>query len=131
MNTLVRRFTEEGSMDNISTQLERLKSRNKNTRYDACEILRVASSIPQEAVDALRLATQDPDRLVAEAAMNAIATHTQPISSTFVGISQSSAPPGFWGNPSNKLLAVALLFLATFLILSIFVLSPWGLPVGA
>jgi hypothetical protein len=118
MNTLGRRFPDEGRMDKISTQIERLKSPNKNTRFDACEVLRVAPSIPQEAVDALRLATHDPDRLVAEAASDAIAVHTQPLSTFFVGRSPTSAPPGFWGKPSKKLLAVAVLFLATLLAIS-------------
>jgi hypothetical protein len=121
-----RRFPEEGSMENISTQLERLKSPNKNTRFDACEMLRVAPSIPQEAVDALRMAAQDPDRLVAEAARDAIAVHTQPLSIIFVGRSPASAPVGFWDNPSKKLLAVALLFLATFLAVSWLNLLRWG-----
>ena len=105
-------------MDNISTQLERLKSPNKDTRFDACEMLRIAPSIPQEAVDALRLATQDPDRLVADAATDAIAVHTQPLSAFFVGQSSASAPTGFWDNPSKKLPAVAALLLATILVVA-------------
>ena len=105
-------------MDNIQTQLERLKSPNKNTRYDACEMLRVAPSVPQEVADALLLATRDPDRLVAEAARNAIALHTNPTPTAAVEHAPM-AVTGFWGNPWHKLLAVGLLFPVTFLVMSV------------
>ena len=113
-------------MDNISTQLARLKSPNKNTRFDACEMLRVAPSIPQEALDALRLATQDADHLVAEAARDAIAIHTQPISTIFITRTAASVPTGFWDNPSKKLLAVAALFLVTILAIAWLNFLRWG-----
>ena len=105
---------QEGRTDNISAQLERLKSPNKSTRFDACEMLRIAPSIPPQAIDALRLATQDPDQLVAEAAGRALALHMQPVTVPAVN---SPEPAGFWGSPWNKLLAVAALFLAAFLFL--------------
>jgi predicted RNA-binding Zn-ribbon protein involved in translation (DUF1610 family) len=56
-------------------QLERLKSPNKDTRYEACEELRVAESIPPEAIAALELAAKDEDALVADAARRALLTH--------------------------------------------------------
>jgi hypothetical protein len=59
-------------------QLERLKSPNKDTRYEACEELRVAESIPQEAFTALELAANDEDALVADAARRALLIHRLP-----------------------------------------------------
>ena len=53
-----------------------LQSDNHNKRYDACEELRVLPSLPPEALEALRLATNDPNPGVADAAQRALALHT-------------------------------------------------------
>lgn len=55
-----------------------LNSKRPSTRYDACEELRVATAIPDDAINALRTATSDPDPSVAEAASRAMAIHASP-----------------------------------------------------
>ncbi len=65
-------------MDNISRLIEQLHSPRQSQRYEACEWLRVAPSLPQEAIDALEQATHDPDPEVAEDARRAIAIHAEP-----------------------------------------------------
>jgi hypothetical protein len=62
-------------MDHIYRQLERLQSPKKNTRYDACEELRVASRLPPEAIAALQLVSNDPYTDVADAANRALLAH--------------------------------------------------------
>jgi Flp pilus assembly protein TadB len=52
-----------------------LQSRNSTTRYDACEELRVTSSLPPEAIVALEAAAKDPSLIVADAAQRALAVH--------------------------------------------------------
>ena len=51
-------------MPDVTRQLERLRSANRNTRYGACEELRVAATIPEEAIAALRHACNDLDLCV-------------------------------------------------------------------
>jgi len=63
-------------MGRISRLIKQLKSPNKNKRYDACEELRVAPHLPEEALKALEQALNDPDRGVAEAAKDAFTFHT-------------------------------------------------------
>jgi hypothetical protein len=65
-------------MSDIGRQLERLKSPNRNTRWDACEELRIAESLPPEAIKALELATEDEDAIVAVAAREALLAHRPP-----------------------------------------------------
>jgi hypothetical protein len=62
-------------MAEIERLLRDLNSKKPATRYDACETLRVAASIPTSAIDALRLATSDPDPNVADAASRALRVH--------------------------------------------------------
>jgi hypothetical protein len=62
-------------MDKISIQIERLKSPDRNTRYDACEELRVTSELSKPALDALEEATHDPDSEVADGATRALQVH--------------------------------------------------------
>jgi hypothetical protein len=52
-----------------------LESPKSSVRYDACEELRVASSLPDRAVASLQKTLGDPDQLVADAAMRALALH--------------------------------------------------------
>lgn len=63
-------------MANIQKWINQLQSENPNKRYEACEELRVAPSIPEEAISALRKATKDPNQDVSDAAHRAIAIHT-------------------------------------------------------
>ncbi len=65
-------------MERIDRLLEQLRSPNKNKRYEACEYLRVAPDLPRLALDALQHATYDPEPEVADAARDAIASHTEP-----------------------------------------------------
>jgi len=63
-------------MSDIQHLLTMLQSDNPTKRYEACEELRTLPSLPQEAIEALRLATSDPTPRVAEAAQRALAKHT-------------------------------------------------------
>ena len=65
-------------MNQIEKAINDLSSPDKNTRYEACEELRVADSLPESAVAALKTATYDPDPLVADAAKRALAIHRPP-----------------------------------------------------
>jgi hypothetical protein len=51
---------------------------DRDTRYEACEELRIANRLPESAVAALAIATHDPDPLVSEAARQAVAIHRPP-----------------------------------------------------
>ena len=62
-------------MANIPKLLQQLRSPNKNSRFDACEELRVAKSLPDAAILALEDITKDPDPLVADAAHRALQLH--------------------------------------------------------
>ena len=62
-------------MSNIQDLLKMLQSDNANTRYDACEQLRVMPSISENALAALRNATRDTNADVADAATRALAVH--------------------------------------------------------
>lgn len=54
-----------------------LQDENHNNRYQACEELRVSKyALPQEAIDALIIATSDTDPDVADAARRALTLHT-------------------------------------------------------
>jgi hypothetical protein len=62
-------------MPSIEQLLHDLTDNKVATRYDACEALRVTPSIPAAAIEALRVATSDPDRDVADAASRALRVH--------------------------------------------------------
>ena len=62
-------------MSDIQSLIKMLQSDNHNKRCDACEELRVLPSLPPEALEALRLATNDPNPSVAAAAQWALALH--------------------------------------------------------
>lgn len=69
-------------MDKIDDQIIRLTSQYRSIRYDACEQLRAAPNLPQEAVTALKQACGDSDPDVARAAYRALLAHkcwTDPI----------------------------------------------------
>ena len=65
-------------MNKLEKTISDLSSPNKNTRSEACEELRVADSLPESALAALKTATHDPEPLVAEAARRALAIHKHP-----------------------------------------------------
>ncbi len=65
-------------MDRMLTLIEQLQSPNKDRRYEACEHLRDAPSLPDAALKALRQATHDPDPEVAQAAIHALAVQMAP-----------------------------------------------------
>jgi hypothetical protein len=65
-------------MPDFKRLLQMLDSPSASKRYEACEELRVAASIPDEAVAALARALQDPDPNVADAARRALALHSPP-----------------------------------------------------
>lgn len=65
-------------MNRIEIYVSNLTSPNKNTRYDACEMLRVEDGLPEYAIAALEVATKDPDPDVADAAQRALTTHKIP-----------------------------------------------------
>ena len=62
-------------MSDIQSLINMLQSNNPDKRYDACEELRVSPSLPPEALDALRLAINDENPDVADAARRALALH--------------------------------------------------------
>jgi len=66
-------------MNQIEKAINDLSSPDKNTRYEACDELRVADSLPEPAITALEVATHDPDPLVADAARRALAIHKPPL----------------------------------------------------
>ena len=63
-------------MDQIEKYVNNLSSPSKNTRYEVCETLRLADSLPESAITALEMVTNDPDPLVADIARQALAIHT-------------------------------------------------------
>jgi hypothetical protein len=64
-------------MQDIVLQLDQLKSPNKDRRFDACEHLRIAASLPLEAIQALEQASHDLDVDVADAARRALLAHRE------------------------------------------------------
>jgi hypothetical protein len=64
-------------MEELQRLLAKLESPKVSTRYEACEELRVAPSVPPEAVAALHKAADDPHPSVADAAKRAIAAHPE------------------------------------------------------
>jgi len=63
-------------MSDVQGLIKMLQSKDHNKRYDACELLRVSPSLPIEALDALRLTTNDENPDVADAARRAIELHS-------------------------------------------------------
>jgi len=79
----------------IQKLIDKLQSANSSARYDACEELRVAASIPAKALTALRAATKDKDPQVADAASRALAAHTAtPAADPFVSAYFKESNPG-------------------------------------
>ena len=59
----------------IQKLVSKLQSSKANVRYEACEYLRVAPSLPPEAIQALQTALTDPDKDVRESAQRALNVH--------------------------------------------------------
>lgn len=72
------------TIDKIEKPINNLNSSNRNTRYEACEELRVADNLPESAITALEAATTDPAPQVADAAKRALAIHRLPPSSDVI-----------------------------------------------
>ena len=62
----------------IEKLINMLQSPNANTRYEACEYLRVESAITPEAIRALQNALKDSDPSVVDSAQSALAVHLPP-----------------------------------------------------
>ncbi len=63
-------------MPDFEKLIAHLRSDRHGVRYDACEELRVAATIPEAALLALQAALNDSDSSVADAARRAVAVHT-------------------------------------------------------
>jgi hypothetical protein len=62
-------------MDEETRLLEMLKSPKASVRYEACELLRVQSSISAQALSALEHALEDPNISVQDSASSALRVH--------------------------------------------------------
>ena len=65
-------------MADIAVLIDRLNSPKASVRFEACEELRVAPRLTEEAIRALTRALADPDNSVAESAKSALAVHSPP-----------------------------------------------------
>ncbi len=65
-------------MSDVEKWIAQLSSSKAGMRYEACEELRVAESLPEHAFKALELAINDPDPRVADASRRALTTHRPP-----------------------------------------------------
>lgn len=78
-------------MSEITHYIKMLQDKDHNKRYEACEQLRIwSSTLPQEAIEALTIATNDTDPDVADAAIRALALHS-PNTHTFQKAETSTA----------------------------------------
>jgi hypothetical protein len=84
-------------MYDIPALLRMLKDTNPDKRYEACELLRVAPSIPAEAMAALFESTHDSNLEVADAAKRALAIHSPQTKQSDLEVS----PPPSYTPPSN------------------------------
>ena len=80
-------------MSDSGMQLERLKSPNVYVRHEACEELRTAESLPEEAIRALEVAANDEDALVADAARRALLAHCPPTDRELAEMAVHEYPP--------------------------------------
>lgn len=69
-------------MADIDKLIQDLQSDDIEKRYDACKQLRGESSLPEEAIYALRKASKGPDPLISFAALRAFESHKSEIPST-------------------------------------------------
>jgi hypothetical protein len=69
-------------MANIEKLLEMLESSKASDRYEACELLRVSSTVNETALAALEKAVDDPDPGVREAAQRALDLHKSALQSS-------------------------------------------------
>lgn len=77
-------------MSEITHYIKMLQDKDHNKRYEACEKLRVwDTTLPQEAIEALTIATNDTDPDVADAAIRALALHS-PNTRTFQRVETST-----------------------------------------
>jgi len=88
----------------VTRQLERLRSANRNTRYGACEELRVAATIPEEAIAALRHACNDLDPSVSDAATRALSVHTPSTTTEAATSADTPTSPSLESEDAGRLL---------------------------
>lgn len=69
-------------MADIEKLIQDLQSDDIEIRYDACKQLQVESQLPDEAIDALLIASKDPDPLISVAVQRVIKSHKSDILST-------------------------------------------------
>lgn len=69
-------------MAGIDKLIQDLQSDDLEISYDACKQLQVEAQLPEEAIDALRIASKDPEPLIAIAAHRALESHKSEIPST-------------------------------------------------
>jgi hypothetical protein len=62
-------------MSEIEKLVEKLRSPKAGARYEACELLHVATTIAPEAIAALEKVRHDPDPAVVESAATALQVH--------------------------------------------------------
>jgi len=62
-------------MSEIEKLVGKLRSPKAVTRYEACELLRVAPTITPEAITALEKVLHDPDPVVVESAASTLQVH--------------------------------------------------------
>jgi len=67
----------EEQMADIEKLIKDLQSDNPGKRFQACNELFYAQSIPESAIEALRQTTQDSDPVIANAAQRALGVHTE------------------------------------------------------
>jgi uncharacterized membrane protein len=103
-------------MVNTHHCLEMLKSKNPSKRCEACEELRVAPTLPLEAIGALRAAAADPDPVVADAARRAWILHADTPAS-----SNPAQPPSALGKTTGDVLSwmVATVFFVVWIIMAV------------
>lgn len=84
----------------VEKLINMLQSPNPNTRYEACEYLRVAPAITPEAIAALQKALGDSSETVVKAAQSALAIHLTPEA---VGVMppRQNRPTGTFPIPSD------------------------------
>ncbi len=62
-------------MSEVEKLVEKLRSPKAGTRYEACELLRVAPTITPEAIEALEKVRHDPDPAIVGSAASALQGH--------------------------------------------------------
>ena len=105
-------------MGDVEKWIAQLTSSNSSIRYEACEELPVAQSLPEHALGALELATSDPDPQVADAAKRALTTHTPQTQEGAPQSAESTPLPKQVKKPSGCLITIVLVAIAGIILLA-------------